>query len=136
MHSMYKALNITFYQNIAKLFYAIAAADKVVKATEFGELKDFVKREWLSVDTTEDTYKTDAAYQIEIVFDWLITQELDANSCFKAFVAYKNEHPCFFTKELNALILKTANGIAASFSGLNKSELIMLAKLSMELKKP
>ena len=133
---MYKALNITFYQNIAKLFYAIAAADKVVKATEFGTLKDFVKREWLSLDTTEDAYKTDAAYQIEIVFDWLTTQELDTNSCFEDFVAYKKEHPYFFTKELNALILKTANGIATSFSGLNKSELIMLAKLSMELKKP
>jgi hypothetical protein len=133
---MYKKLNIRFYQNIAKLFYAIAAADKVVKPTEFGALKDFVKRQWLSVDTTEDDYKTDAAYQIEIVFDWLTTQHLDANSCYEDFVLYKKEHPYFFTKELNTLIIKTANGIATSFLGLNKSELIILAKLSLELKKP
>jgi hypothetical protein len=31
--------------------------------------------------------------------------------------------------------MKTASKIAQSFSGVNKSELIMLAKLDMELKK-
>jgi hypothetical protein len=132
---MYKSLNIKFYQNIAKLFYAIAAADKIIKPIEFDALKDFIKREWLSVEDTEDDYKTDAAYQIEIVFDWLTTQELDADTCFNDFIEYKNEHKYFFTDALNTLILKTAGAIAASFSGENKSELIMLAKLSMELKK-
>jgi hypothetical protein len=131
---MYKSLNITFYQNIAKLFYAIAAADKVIKPIEFSTLKDFVKREWLTIEDTEDDYKTDAAYQIEIVFDWLTTQELDADSCFTDFIEYKNEHKYFFTDEMNTLILKTAGAIAASFSGNNKSELIILAKLNMELK--
>lgn len=132
---MYKSLNIKFYQNIAKLFYAIAASDKFVKPVEFNTLKDFVKREWLPIEDTEDDYKTDAAYQIEIVFDWLTTQELDADTCFNDFIEYKNEHKYFFTDELNALILKTAAAIAMSFSRENKSELIMLAKLSMELKK-
>ena len=132
---MYKSLNINFYQNTAKLFYAIAAADKIIKPIEFDTLKDFIKREWLSVEDTEDDYKTDAAYQIEIVFDWLTTQELDADACFNDFIEYKNEHKYFFTDELNALILKTAGAIATSYSGENKSELIMLAKLSMELKK-
>lgn len=132
---MYKSLNIKFYQNIAKLFYAIAAADKIIKPIEFETLKDFVKREWVSVEDTEDDYKTDAAYQIEIVFDWLTTQELDADACFNDFIEYKDEHKYFFTDELNALILKTAGAIATSFSGENKSELIMLAKLNIELKK-
>ena len=132
---MYKALNITFYQNVAKLFYAIAASDKIVRVEEFNTLKGLIKREWLSVDATEDDYKTDAAYQIEIVFDWLATKEFKANSCYNEFIAYKNEHNYFFTPELNALILKTAGAIASAFSGQNKSELIMLAKLSIELKK-
>ena len=132
---MYKSLNIRFYQNIAKLFYAIASSDMVIKPIEFDTLKDFVKREWVDVEDTEDDYKTDAAYQIEIVFDWLTTQELDADSCFNDFIEYKNEHKYFFTAELNTLILKTAGAIATSFSGKNKSELIMLAKLNIELKK-
>lgn len=132
---MYKALNIRFYQNIAKLFYAIAASDKVVREEEFNALKKLVKQEWLSVDDTEDAYKTDAAYQIEIVFDWLTFKDADADACFNSFIAYKNEHRYFFTKELNALIIKTAGIIAASFSGQNKSELVMLSKLALELKK-
>lgn len=132
---MYKTLNITFYQNVAKLFYAIAASDKIVRDEEFDTLKDLVKREWLSVESTEDDYKSDAAYQIEIVFEWLTTNKINASSCYNSFIAYKNEHSYFFTPELNKLILKTAVAIAHAFSGQNKSELIMLAKLSMELKK-
>ena len=32
---MYKKLNTNFYKNVAKLFYAIAAVDKVIKEEEF-----------------------------------------------------------------------------------------------------
>ncbi|MDU8885694.1 hypothetical protein RXV94_05945 [Yeosuana sp. MJ-SS3] len=131
---MHKRLNINFYQNIAKLFYAIAASDKVVRDEEFCALKEIVKREWLSVDDTEDKYNTDSAYQIEIVFDWLTTKELDAKTCYDEFIAYKNEHYYFFTEEMNSLILKTAGTIASAFAKQNKSELIMLANLNMDLK--
>ena len=67
--------------------------------------------------------------EIEI---WLV--DLD-HTCFKEFLEYKNEHTYFFTDTIKQLILKTANAIAAAFAGKNKSELIMLAKLDMELKK-
>ncbi len=130
---MHKQLNATFYQSIAKLFYAIAASDKVVRIEEFNILKKIIKNEWLSADGTED-YKIDAAHQIEIVFDWLTSKKLDAKTCYDEFIAYKNEHHFFFTNELNSLILKTAGAITASFSGQNKSELIMLANLTIELK--
>lgn len=40
-----------------------------------------------------------------------------------------------FTENRKRLILKTANAIASSFSNRNKSELIILAKLDIELKK-
>lgn len=130
----YKKLNINFYQNIGKLFYAVAIVDKTVRKEEFNELRSIVKKEWLAVDDIEDDYKTDAAYQIEIVFDWLMSRKLDANTCYEEFITYKQAHNHFFTEKLNTLILKTANAIAAAFAGKNKSELIMLAKLSMELK--
>ncbi|MEN3322152.1 hypothetical protein VP395_00300 [Mariniflexile soesokkakense] len=132
---MFKNLNLKFYQNIGKLFYALAGADKVVHPNEFNTFKEFVSREWLSVDDTEDEYKTDAAYQMEIVFDWLASKKLNANTCFKEFIAYKNEHKYFFTSDMNTLILKTAVLITSAFSGQNKSEVIMLSKLSIELSK-
>jgi hypothetical protein len=59
---------------------------------------------------------------------------LDADICFKEFIEYKKEHSYFFTEELNHLIMQTAEKIASSFAGKNKSELIMLAKLNLHLK--
>ena len=62
-----KNLNIKFYQNLGKLFYAIAAVDKNAREEEYNKLKEIVKSEWLAVDEIEDDFHTDAAYQIEIV---------------------------------------------------------------------
>ncbi|MFD2724667.1 hypothetical protein [Hyunsoonleella rubra] len=131
-----KKLTLKFYQNLGKLFYAIAAADKQVRDTEWDKLKTMVKERWLDVDIIEDDYNTEAAYQIEIVFDWLNNEEkLNAKACYDAFINYKNEQPHLFTKAIKKLIMKTASAIAHAFAGLNKSELIMLAKLNIELKK-
>jgi hypothetical protein len=134
LEMMRKKLNAKFYQNVAKLFYAIAAVDKVVREEEFNALKILVENEWLAVDESEDAYKTDAAYQIEFIFEWLQLKELDAFVCYNEFIEYKNKHPYFFTNSLNSLIMKTAEKIAAAFAGKNKSELIMLAKLNLQLK--
>lgn len=126
---------LKFYQNLGKLFYAIAAADKKVQQIEFNTLKELVKKHWLNTNAVEDAYQNEAACQIEIVFDRLNKEDnLDAQACYQAFVDYKNEHPRLFTKTIKKSIMKTASKIAASFAGLNKSELIMLAKLDMELK--
>ena len=48
---------------------------------------------------------------------------------------YKKKHNALFTDKVKGLIMKTAGQIASSFAGVNKSELLMLAKLDMELKK-
>ena len=130
-----KKMTLKFYQNLGKLFYAIAAADKLVHKIEFDKLKEIVKKQWLSVDLLEDDYHTDAAYQIEIVFDWMNNeQNLNTKACYEAFINYKKEQPHLFTVPIKKLILKTAGAIAASFSGVNKSELIMLAQLDIDLK--
>lgn len=130
-----KKMTFKFYQNLGKLFYAIAYADNNIETIEFEKLKELIQKYWLELDPLEDIYSTDAAYQIEIVFDWLNSQETtDANTCFVDFINYKNQQKHLFTKNVNHLILKTARAIAASFSGINKSELILLANLDMELK--
>ncbi|MBK5214336.1 MAG: hypothetical protein JJE55_11825 [Flavobacteriaceae bacterium] len=125
---------LLFYQKMGELFYAIAAADKVVRKEEYNALKNMVLAEWKNLDNYEDPFHTDAAYQIEVVFDWFDYEQLDANDCFDSFADYKNEHPKLFTKERKDLIWRTANTIASSFAGKNKSEVIMLAKLKMLLK--
>ena len=106
----------------------------MVRKEEFDKLKVLVEEQWLEVDDTEDDYGTDAAYQLEIVFDWLLFKDFKANTCYDEFVKYAEEHPYFFTESLNSQILKTAASVASAFSGQNKSELILLAKLDMLLK--
>ncbi|WP_100609883.1 hypothetical protein [Confluentibacter lentus] len=133
-----KHMTLKFYQNLGKLFYAIAAADNKVHEAEMNKLKELVKKEWLNVDVIEDEFGIDAAYQIDIVFDWLSQthdEGLDIKSCYDDFINYKKEQKHLYTENVNRLILKTANAIAESFSGKNKSELMLLAKLNIELNK-
>ncbi len=125
---------LLFYQKMGELFYAIAAADNVVRKAEFSALKNIVAEEWKDLDKYEDAFHTDAAYQIEVVFDWFDYEQLDAQDCFDSFAEYKKENPKLFTPKRNALIWETAEAIANAFAGKNKSEVIMLAKLKMLLK--
>ncbi|MFD2564378.1 hypothetical protein [Aquimarina rubra] len=124
-------IGITFYQNLGKLFYAIAAADKVVRTSEYTSLRNLVKSEWLAVDDLEDEFGADAAFQIEIVFDWLDYKELKAEASFNEFASFYKENRALYTDRIKQLIWNTANSIASAFSGKNKSELMMLGRLQL-----
>lgn len=131
-----KEIEFKFYQIIGKLFYAVAASDKKVRDEELNKLKEIVKKQWLNADIVSSSFNPKAIFQIQYVFEWLHKSEkLNSKMFFDEFVNFKNEHPYLFTENIRKLIMKTANKIAYSFSGINKSELIMLAKLDMELKK-
>ena len=133
---MDKINTIKFYQNLGKLFYAIAVSDKVVREEELHKLQETVKSVWLTSNLVQDIDKPEAEHSIINTFKWLNRDdEYDAETCFNSFISFKKDNEQLFTKELNSLILKTANIIASSFSGKNKSELIMLAKLNLELNK-
>lgn len=126
---------LEFYRMMGKLFYAIASADKVVRKSEYNALIQIVNSNWIQLDEYEDEYHTDAAYQIEIVFGWLDYNKMDAEECFTEFEDYLKTHNNLFSEERKRLIWQTANKIASSFSGKNKSELILLTKLKLILDK-
>ena len=132
MNNTRKTMN-ELYENLGKLFYAIAISDGSVHVKEWDKLKEIVKADWLYVDKFTDRYGTDAANQIEIVFDGLMEYEKTSKECFQEFKDFYKEHPHAFTKEIKSLAKKTANAIAASFARKNKSELIMLSKLELLL---
>ncbi|MFL1896244.1 hypothetical protein ACJRPK_11115 [Aquimarina sp. 2-A2] len=125
--------SITIYQNLGKLFYAIAAIDRVIRAKEYAKLKELVKKDWVAVDQLTDEFKTDAAFQIEIVFDWLENEDKDPNECYDDFESYYKENTPHFDASIKKLIWKTANEIANAFSGRNKAEVILLTKLKLLL---
>ena len=98
--------------------------------------KEMVKKEWLTTNYIHDDLKLNAENSIINTFRWLHDDnEYDADTCYNSFLNFKKEHEWLFTNDINKLILKTARTIAASFSKVNKSELMLLAKLDMELKK-
>ena len=107
-----KAIGKELYENLGKLFYAIAKADSRVHGKEISKLRSFIRKYWLEVDGLEDEFGTDAAFQIESVFN---------GGLFTAFI--------------KVLILDTAHAISNSFAGKNKAELVMLGKLELLLKK-
>ena len=108
-------------------------ADKSIHTKEIDKLRTFIRKYWLDVDEVEDEYGEDAAFQIEAVFDWLLEYEKNAFECFEEFQEFYKDHRKRFTPYIKVLILDTAHSIAASFSGKNKSELVLLGKLGLLL---
>jgi hypothetical protein len=118
------------YEHLGKVFYCVAAVDTIVRKEEIEQLKQILKTEWLPLENTFNEFGDDAAYEIEIVFDWLLANKWNFEQALPELKTFKKEHPSLFSPQLNALILKTAKTIATSFSGKNKSERTMLIQLS------
>jgi hypothetical protein len=124
---------VTFFRVVGKLCYAVAATDGYVHPDEFSRLKEVVSQYWVPVEEAEDPFHSRAAYQMEILFDWLNENPLPAQECLDEFLDYLDRHPSQFTLERRKLIARTADAIAASFSGKNKSELIILTRINLAL---
>jgi hypothetical protein len=118
------------YEHLGKVFYSIAAVDKTIRKEEIEKLKQIIKTEWLPLENSFNEFGDDTAYEIEIVFDWLVANEWELEQVMPDFKIFREEHQHLFTPEINALILKTANAIASSFSGKNKSEHVLISQLS------
>jgi hypothetical protein len=121
---------IHFYQQLGKLFYRFASVDGTVRKEEIAKLIEIVQKEWVPIETTLNEYGDDSAYQIEIVFDWLVENDWSIGKVIPNFKIFKKEHPSLFTPQVNDLILKTAKAIAVSFSEKNKSESALITELS------
>lgn len=126
MKPKYKG-SLLFFQYLGKLFYAFSAIDKSVNDSEILSLKEKIKQQWLYEHD-------DDLFEILRAFNDMYAQRMDAQSCFEEFVAFKRDHSYLFTDNVKYLILNTVTAIANSFAGLNKSELILLAKLEIEFK--
>jgi len=130
-----KKLGNEFYQNIGKLFYAIAMADHSVHMKELEKLNEVVKDHWLEIDDVEDEFGSDAAFQIQSVFDWLLEYGKDEEEIYEGFEEFYMEHKILFTPMIKRLIMSTSRAIASSFGGSNKSELILLGRLHLLFEK-
>ncbi len=126
-----KKLGNEFYQNLGKLFYAVAMADHSIHVKEVEKLNEVVHDHWLDVDSVEDEFGTDAAFQIETVFDWLLEYGKDNDEMYQEFEQFYTDHKTLFTPKVKQLIMSTARAITSAFAGSNKAELIQLGRLEL-----
>lgn len=122
-----------FYQSLGQLFYAVAICDGSVNLKEWDKVEEIVKEKWLYVDDFTDRYGTDAADQIETVFDSLLEYEKTSEECFQEFKKFYKENPHVFSEEIKSLTKETTNAIADSSSKKNNSERNLLAKIDLLL---
>ncbi|MBK9737502.1 MAG: hypothetical protein IPO92_22135 [Saprospiraceae bacterium] len=127
-------LQALFYQNIGKVFYAIAAADDKIHNEEVHQLRQLVNTEWLKLNGNKNKKDIDTMRQIKIVFFQLARQKRDPHECLMEFKSFMSDNKYLFTEPVKQLIWNTARSIASSFSGNNKSELVLLAVLASILK--
>jgi hypothetical protein len=118
-----------FYENLGRLFYAIAAVDGRVQNKELAVLRRLVKQEWVAHDHSPDRFGSDAPFQIEYVFEWLKDEKKSAQFSLSQFADYYESHRELFSEQVKQRTWKTADAIASSFAGRNKAELVTLDKL-------
>src|SRR5688500_18154421 len=99
------------YEKLGYLYYALAAADIVVPAQEADRLRELVKKIWVPVEDSKDEFGTDAAYYIDISFEFLLNEGMDADEAFQEFENYYVDHSAAFSKEIDERIKTTAKAI-------------------------
>lgn len=126
---------VALYQLLGRVFYAAAQADGVIHEEEVAILKTTVRDVWLDFERALDPFETDAAYQIEIVFDYLYQNDVDLGGVLTEVKDFKRIHVSIFNPELIELIMSTSYKIVSSFAKRNKSELVFLSQLRSVLEK-
>jgi hypothetical protein len=120
-----------FYQKLGYLFYSIAKADRKVSPSEMNTIQQIIREDWINLDESTDSYGSDTAYQIHIIFDFLIEKDFHSESAFAIFSRYFKEHLQLFTEDVIDRVFHSANRIADSLNGRNKSELQALTRLHL-----
>ena len=121
-------INTELFENLGKLFYAVAAADRNLHENETLGLHREIEKFW-KPKFTEAPYSM--AYYIWHAFELARRTDTTAEQAYEEFVVFFKKSPGEFTEEVKNLILDTANAISLAYADKNKSELILLAKLHL-----
>jgi hypothetical protein len=121
------------YEKLGYLFYAIAAADKAVAPAEADKLRQLVQKFWLPIEDSTDEFGTDAAYYIDISFEYLLNEGIDAEEAFQEFKDYYDLHSGAFSSVIIRNMKDTAHAISHAFKGKSSRESALLKRLNKML---
>lgn len=127
-----KANDITwnkFYQKLGYLFYSIAASDKHIAREEEEMLHAMIKEDWVPLHHGKDEFGTEAAFKMEIVFDYLHEKGMSSESAYHVFESYFKENLELFGDDVVSKIYHTADKIADAFHEKNGSELTAISRM-------
>ncbi|OEK01008.1 hypothetical protein BFP97_05550 [Roseivirga sp. 4D4] len=117
-------LDLPFYENLARLFYAMATVDNHVRTVEKRKIKEIIETEW--DDTSSSLDSNQVMYsQLKVLFE----EAFDKEEAFQLFKAYFLAHRETFTKDLKRKIMHGVNQIANAFGGTSKSESVLVSRL-------
>ena len=93
-----KEFEENLFKYLGYLFYSIAAADKKVRNEERVILGKYIHEKRFETDCETNLSATDAALQIEFVFDYLIEKQADSYYAFSEFeIFYKKKQKNIYT---------------------------------------
>lgn len=111
-------------QLLGKIFYSAAMADRVIKEEEVSKLNDIISKSW--------------KYEEELIlksFYSCINLGYNTAQLPVEINAQKTVDPELFSKKLIERIVKTAYDVVNATSGTNKSEVVFISQLRMELER-
>ncbi|WP_353779417.1 hypothetical protein [Winogradskyella sp. 3972H.M.0a.05] len=114
------------HSHIGKLFYAITAADGIIRPEEYNTFKNIIKKEVFGENINHEL--------ILDSYNKLYLDDANAEASFDSFITFIEKNKPLFTEELKSLILKVSGILARSVNNVNKSELVLIAKLSLAFK--
>ena len=121
------------YTELGKLFYYLASADGKVRQEERQSLLQLIHNTWEPLEDSPDKYGTDEANIIDFSFDYEEEEGFRENE-FESFETFYHANHSKFTPAIIRNILKTCEAISSAYQAKNKTEQVVLDKITKLLK--
>ncbi len=116
---------------VGRLFYAIAACDGNLHEAELKTLQYAIQEYEDIVKTKYSTEDEKGSSIADLVVQSAIDEKQDSNTQFIKFKNYFELRSEEFCREQKDVILSLAQKIASSYAKKNKSEIVLIAKISL-----
>lgn len=116
--------NPEFYKSLAHLFYALVVADRNVEKVEKVVVHGLIQQHW-SVMSEE----LEIDQLLYATLKKLFKNKSEKEDAFQVFKQFFLENQELFNDEMKEKIMDSANRIVNAFSGVNKSESVLISRL-------
>src|SRR5690606_29214806 len=84
-------------EQLAKIFYCVAAADKIIRKEEVYSLQNILKDQWTDLDTVSPSLPESFGGQMQLCFEEILKNEPDVESTISEFKDFFKNHENLFS---------------------------------------